>query len=258
MITGSIVVFKNSKEDLKNVISSFLGFKKKSFLFVVDNSPDNSLHELCQDSRIKYIFNNSNIGYGAAHNIAIKEAYKLDSTYHIILNPDLYFNSSIINDLLTKANLDPSIGLLMPKILYPNGQIQYLCKLIPSPLDLIARRFLFSGSLKTKLSNKYELKFMSYEKESEIPVLSGCFMFIRTSILKKINGFDERFFMYLEDVDLCRRVGALSKLIYFPKVNIVHNYEKGSYKNKKLFAYHIISAIKYFNKWGWINTVMVL
>jgi hypothetical protein len=77
-------------------------------------------------------------------------------------------------------------------------------------------------------------------------------MMIRTSVLKSVNGFDERFFMYLEDVDLCRRIGKLSRIVYYPKVAIVHNYEKGSYKNKKLLVYHIKSAMKYFNKWGWI------
>ena len=111
---------------------------------------------------------------------------------------------------------------------------------------------MFNNTFKTKLTNKYELKFFSYDKEVEIPVVSGCFMFIKTSILQKTNGFDERFFMYLEDIDLCRRVGELSKVLYFPKVSITHNYEKGSYKNTKLLKYHIKSAITYFNKWGWV------
>ena len=119
-------------------------------------------------------------------------------------------------------------------------------------MDLLLRRFISNKAFKIKLTNKYELKFFSYDKEAEIPVVSGCFMFIKTSILQKINGFDERFFMYLEDVDLCRRAGELSKVLYFPEVSVIHNYEKGSYKNTKLLKYHINSAIKYFNKWGWV------
>ena len=162
------------------------------------------------------------------------------------------FDPSTIEGLLHKAASDPSIGLLMPKIVYPNGDTQHLCKLIPSPKDLILRRFIPSDTIKKKLENRYELRFFSYNEEAEIPILSGCFMMIRTSVLKTVGGFDERYFMYLEDVDLCRRISDISRLVYYPKVSIVHNYEKGSYKNKKLLIYHVKSAIKYFNKWGWV------
>lgn len=85
----------------------------------------------------------------------------------------------------------------------------------------------------------------------EVPYLSGCFMFIRTKVLEKVGLFDERFFMYLEDTDLSRRIHKISKTIYYPYVHIYHEYGKGSYKNLKLLKYHIDSAIKYFNKWGW-------
>jgi len=252
IITGSIVVYHNSKEDIKKVIDSFLGYENDSILFVIDNSLNNSLSDLCKQPRVKYIYNNANLGFGAAHNIAFKEAYKLNSSYHILLNPDVYFDPLIIKDLVIKADSDSSIGLIMPKIIYPNGLTQYLCKLIPTPIDLLLRRFITNNALKIKLENRYELRFFSYKEEMEIPVISGCFMIIRSSVLQKLNGFDERFFMYLEDVDLCRRVGEISKVVYFPKVSVVHNYEKGSYKSTKLLMYHIKSAIKYFNKWGWI------
>jgi GT2 family glycosyltransferase len=252
LLTASLVVYHNAKDDIKKVIESFLGYGSTSILFVVDNSANDSLKELCIDSRITYIFNDANIGFGAAHNIAFHEAYELESDYHILLNPDVYFDPSTIDSLLHKAASDSSIGLLMPKIVYPNGDTQHLCKLIPSPKDLILRRFIPSDTIKKKLENRYELRFFSYNEEAEIPILSGCFMMIRTSVLKTVSGFDERYFMYLEDVDLCRRIGDVSKLVYYPKVEIVHNYEKGSYKNKKLLGYHITSAIKYFNKWGWV------
>ena len=251
IITASLVVYHNSKEDIKSVIDSFLGFGKNSVLFVVDNSEDTTLKELCDDKRIVYIFNGANLGFGTAHNIAFKRAFKLNSTYHILLNPDVHFESSIIQDLINKANSNKTIGLLMPKIEYPNGETQYLCKLLPSPKDLILRRFLPFNGLKNRLSNRYELRFFSYNSEAEIPVLSGCFAIIRTSVLRNVDGFDERFFMYLEDVDLCRRIGKISSLVYFPEVKITHNYAKGSYTSKKLLKYHINSAIKYFNKWGW-------
>lgn len=65
------------------------------------------------------------------------------------------------------------------------------------------------------------------------------------------NGFDERYFMYMEDVDLVRRLGRLGKTLYAPQVHIVHEYAKGSYGNKKLLVFHLKSGLRYFNKWGW-------
>ena len=76
----------------------------------------------------------------------------------------------------------------------------------------------------------------------------GSFLVIRTELFKKLNGFDDRFFMYLEDADLCKRVNEISKLMYYPGASVVHRWEKGSHKNKKLLMYHIQSMRKYFEK----------
>jgi GT2 family glycosyltransferase len=76
-------------------------------------------------------------------------------------------------------------------------------------------------------------------------------MFLRASVLRKTGGFDERYFMYLEDVDLSRRIGRVARTVYYPTVCITHAYQKGSYKSSVLLRRHIRSAIRYFNKWGW-------
>jgi len=252
LITGSIVLYHNSKDDLIKVINSFLGSDLNVKLFLIDNSSSDQLSCLSKDPRVHYVYNNDNLGFGKAHNIAFEEAYKLNSFYHVLLYPDIFFDSEILEVLLDKSQKDQSIGLLSPKVIYPNGNTQYLCKLIPNPIDLIIRRFIPIKSIKNRLDNKYELRFFNYNEEAYIPVLSGCFMFIKTEVLKEIGGFDERYFMYLEDVDLTRRIGEISKVVFYPKVKVVHAYEKGSYKNRKLLLYHISSAVKYFNKWGWV------
>jgi hypothetical protein len=77
-------------------------------------------------------------------------------------------------------------------------------------------------------------------------------MFLKCEVLKDIGLFDENIFMYLEDTDLNRRIHSKYKTIFYPKVEIVHEYAKESYVNKKLLMFHIKSAIYYFNKWGWI------
>ena len=141
----------------------------------------------------------------------------------------------------------------MPKILYPDDQVQYLCKQLPTPFDLIGRRFI-PGFLKPvfkKRFDRYETRDRDYNRAMEVPHLSGCFMMLRTGVFETVGLFDERFFMYLEDVDYSRRVHARYKTVYYPGVSVYHQYHKGSYKRWRHLEYHIVSAVKYFNKWGW-------
>jgi len=253
-INASIVLYHDEKVQLMRAIESFLSTRLSVKLYLIDNSSNDNLKELEKlDNRIVYIFNNANLGYGKAHNIAIKKSIGDGVPYHLVLNPDVYFDKGVIEELYEYMEENPDVGSVMPKVLYPDGELQYLCKLLPTPLDLILRRFIPSKKWKEKRNEIYELRFTGYDKIMNIPYLSGCFMFLRVDILKKVGLFDERFFMYLEDTDLSRRIYRVTKNIFYPYVHIYHEYGKGSYKNKKLLMYHIQSAIKYFNKWGWFN-----
>ena len=89
--------------------------------------------------RITYIYSD-NLGFGSGHNIAIDRAIDLGSDYHIIINPDIYWNGDIIEQLVQFMDQNKDCGLVMPKILYPNGEVQYLCKLLPTPLDFIWKK----------------------------------------------------------------------------------------------------------------------
>ena len=252
LVTASIVVYKTNVFELEKVLKSTIS-SIVNIIYLVDNSPLNeSLDSFRNFSpKICYISNPINTGFGAGHNLAIQRALEINSDYHIVINPDIYFECGVIEKLTLFMNSYEDVGLVMPKVLYPNGELQYLCKLLPTPFDLLGRRFLPCKKYIRYRNERYELRFLGYDKEIEVPSLSGCFMFIRVSVLKQIGGFDERFFMYAEDLDLCRRIGQVSKTMYYPGVCVFHGYAKGSYTNKKLLKYHICSIIKYFNKWGW-------
>ena len=254
-VNGSIVIYHNSEEKLLRTINSFFTSNIVGDLFLIDNSKSDYFKKLIfLNKNIRYIFNNANLGYGKAHNIALRRSIEENVPYHLVLNPDVYFEKGVLEELYNFMEANKDVGLVMPKVLYPDGNIQYLCKLLPTPLDLFGRRFLNFGPFKKiveKRNEIYELRFTGYDKIMEVPYLSGCFMFIRTEVLKKVGLFDERFFMYLEDTDLSRRIHRVAKTIYYPYVHIYHEYGKGSYKSLKLLYYHIKSAIRYFNKYGW-------
>lgn len=252
-ITGSIVLYRNDRKMLIEAIQSFLNSDLVDKLYLVDNSPTSDLQDLQEiDSRIEYIFNPSNPGFGAAHNIAIKNAIESNSVYHLVLNPDVYYDKGVIESIVEYMKDKPEIGNIMPKVLYPNGQIQYLCKLLPTPYDWIGRRFNPFSKMVESRNNLFELRFTNYEEIMEVPYLSGCFMFLNTEALKKVGYFDEGIFMYGEETDLCRRINEGGyKTIFYPHATIFHHFEKGSHKSWRLTKIGINSAIYYFNKWGW-------
>lgn len=251
-ISCSIVLYNNPFEEVKRAVESFLRCTKKVILYLVDNSPEDQLRFQFNSSRIKYLFCGRNLGFGSAHNIAIQRILG-KSKYHLILNPDVEFDPEAIERLYNFMEQRNDIGLVMPKVLYENGEIQYLCKKLPTPTDLILRRFLprLAKSLLKFWLEKYELKDKDYNSIMDIPNLSGCFMFVRTEVLAEIGYFDENFFLYMEDTDLCRRINQRYRTVYYPTVSIIHGYRKASYKSLHLMRQHLTSSIKYFNKWGW-------
>jgi len=250
-LSASIVAYKNPAHVLAQTIHSFLRDTQDSPLYIIDNSPTDRLKYLAYDPRITYIFNNRNVGFGAGHNKVLKEV--LDKyTYHLVLNPDVYFEPGTMKKLYDFMNSHPDVGQTMPRVLYPDGRLQPLCRLLPSPKTLIMRRFF--GVFKKALEREnfhYELHHSGYNKTLNVPFLSGCFMMLRTEALKKVGLFDERFFLYTEDTDLTRRIHKYYRTIYYPEASIYHYHERGSYKDLRLLGLNILSAIRYFNKWGW-------
>lgn len=206
-----------------------------------------------QDLPVEYIKTQRNIGYGSGHNIALRKAIQLGSDFHFILNPDISFGDAELKKMIFRIYDDKEIGQLMPKVINPDGSLQYLCKLLPTPLDLLLRRFAIGplkGIAKAR-ADEFELRFTGYRKEMNVPFLSGCFMLLRVSALQNIGLFDESFFMYGEDIDLTRRMHSKYKTIFFPSAVVIHDHAKESYKNIRMLWIHSVNVGRYFNKWGW-------
>ncbi|MGO4821852.1 MULTISPECIES: glycosyltransferase family 2 protein [unclassified Flavobacterium] len=250
-IVCSLVIYKNDRKQLLDAIRSFLNTDLNVKLVLVDNSPTDELKDIIIDSRAEYIHNPSNPGYGSTHNIAIRK-YSEKTKYHLILNPDIYYSVGVVEDIIDFMDNDCNIGLVMPKVLYPDGNIQYLAKLIPSPFVFFARRFLPVSGIKRKIIEKFELRFSGYDTIMEVPYLSGCFMVFRTEALKKINGFDENIFMHMEDLDITRRCyDAGFKTLFYPNQIVYHDHLFKSFLTFANLKMYFTSAFYYFDKWGW-------
>ena len=260
-LTACIVTYNTNEEVLEKIINCFQKLKLNFKLFISDNSEKDKLREFIKkfnDDRIEYIFNNSNKGFGAGHNAVIEKLLKEKTDkqenitkYHLIINPDIFFEEGTVEKIYDYMEQHPEIGQIEPKIKDLDGNVNYSCRLLPSPFNLIFRRFLPFKKMIAEMDYKYEMRKYDYNHIMEVPILSGCFIFVPFKVFEEVGKFDERYFMYMEDYDLCRRIGEKFKVVYYPEAEIVHEHGKASYKSRKMMIIHSKSAIKYFNKWGW-------
>lgn len=250
-VTATIVTYKNNPDDIHAAAESFLNCSLDVHLFIVDNSPEPTLGDYFDaDPRIDYYYLNANRGFGAGHNVIMRRPNKMGK-YHLVLNPDITFKEGTIEKLFEYMEANPDVGNVMPKVLFPDGSFQYLCKLLPSPIDWFARMFVPLKFVKDKINYRFEMRFSDFSKPMNVPYLSGCFMFFRTDVIKEIGVFDEHIFMYGEDADINRRIHQKYKTMYYPEATVIHAYEGGTHKSFHLFWITVKALSYYLTKWGW-------
>ena len=250
MITASLVLYKSKVSEVERV----LGCVENSIIdkvYVIDNSPSDDLKTVVsQYPKAEYFFGQGNVGYGEGNNIGIRKAMEEGSTYHAILNPDIIFKGEVIEHLVAYMDEHQDAGLIKPQLAHLDESFEGTAMLLPSPLDTFGRRLLPRRWIE-KINNRFELRNQDLTVIRNVPIFSGSFLFIRSSVFEKAGLFDDRYFMYFEDFDLVRRIHKVSKTVFYPKDTIIHAHAAEHKTNRKLLMISIKSAIKYFNKWGW-------
>ncbi len=249
----SIVLYKPNIPHLRETIDSLSSTALKLKIVLHDNSPDRSDLGFSTPHTLEYFYNDANEGFGAGHNKNIVKFID-EAPYFLVLNPDTFFEPDLLPELIKRMEKDHSIGLCIPKICHPSGELQNVNRRLPRPQDYIMN--FVNGKLGRMLlaSKTYEqflLRDLDYSRPFICPMISGCFMLFRSEILKSVGGFDKRYFLYLEDADLSRRTAMVSKTVVFCDLVAHHHWTRGAYRNIRLFLQFIRNMIKYFNKWGW-------
>ena len=222
---------------------------------MIENSPEASNSDVADMSPNIVYRHIENRGYGNGHNHALKEVVSENPDgFHLVLNADIWWDGQIISELLNYIKENPDVGMVMPKVLNPDGSLQYTCRMLPTPIELFANRFL-PETVAKKIISRYLLKDLNHNKPINAPYLMGCFLLFRNKALKDCGLFDERFFLYPEDIDITRRIHEKWKTMYWPGVTIKHEHQRASRKSLKLLGIHTINMIRYFNKWGWWTDV---
>lgn len=227
----TVISFK-SKELIKELLQT-IQESQTSYtweVIVVDNGSGDDTVEVLQNEygnnevwKDKFtIIPNTNVGYSKGHNLALSRAR---GDYWLILNPDMKLFPNTIQELMNYMQSHQDVGIITPKLIKGDGTFEAGCRRsLPNPWNALGK---FTGFAKLFPNNK---KFSSYnisnepeDKEMEIEACSGSFMLIRPECKNKIKGFDEDFFMYGEDLDLCKRAREAGfKIWYYPKAEAIH------------------------------------
>lgn len=249
-VSGCIVTHNNIRT-IKETIDSLLCMTQGvSFkLFVVDNlSTDGTVEEIRKnfsERNIEIIETGINNGFGSGHNIILD---MLDSKYHVIINPDILLRQDAITAMADYMDKHDDIGLLSPRICFPDGRDQILGKRNPKLKYLAASR-IRNEKTPSALLREYAMLDADLSMPLDIENATGCFMIIRTELFKRIGGFDKKYFMYFEDCDLTRTVRKTARTVYFPQAVVYHVWGRESKKDFKLMLIQIKSMLYYFWKW---------
>lgn len=251
-VSFSIVLYQQDTEEIQHVLYSLLLYEGEKTIYVIDNSPNDTFSFVTDiNDCITYRHMSENVGFGAAHNKAFRMAREYGSKYHFVVNPDISYDKDVVSPMLAFLEEHEDIGQMMPRILYPDGKKQYLPKLLPSPYMLFWRKMKHPLRIHENYMNRFEMRSMLDNRPYDVACVTGCFSAIRTELLERTGGYDERFFMYFEDTDLTRRLHAICRTVYYPLVHVKHTYGHGASKHCRLFFIFISSCLKYFFKWGW-------
>jgi len=248
-VSASIVTYNNSNKIIQTVASVLNNTHDVNLsLYIADNNSDDNTLELVnkQFPEVNIIGNSRNGGFGWGHNKVLNE---INSKYHVVINPDIVLKQDSISALVKQLEKDSSVVMCTSKILNEDGTEQFLPKKSPKLKYLFGGRLERLGGVFKKLRAEYTMKNANITTPIEIEFCTGCFFVIRTEVLKKLNGFDDRFFMYFEDADLSRRAKKYGKIVFYPDIEVIHLWERASAKSIKLFLVHTVSMFKYFSKW---------
>lgn len=232
-----IIVSYNSEDFIEKCVSSILrNLPKDGEVIVLDNaSVDKTVDQLRKFApKIKLIKSSENLGFSKGNNKAAKEA---KGEYLFFLNPDTEVNKSIFDELVNFYESTPNAGIIGPKLIMADGKIQPSVKKLPTILGAI-EEYIFS------IKNAYNQYVPDGKGSVEVEMIYGAAILIRRDLFEELKGFNEKFFLYYEDADLCKRIRELGKKIYYyPKVSLKHLV--GATKSENKYQENLESSKKY-------------
>ena len=253
-ISACIVAYCDYDEVCAAVRSVLAHTPQKEFtLFVVDNaSPDGCGARLADtdfgDSRVTVTCLPENVGFGRGHNSVLKN---LHSDVHFILNPDILLEQDTLEPLARWLLDTPGAVMATPQLYFPDGRIQHLPRRKPTPWLLLARQLAprFGGVFE-KADRHYTMQDEDLSAPRPIQFCTGSFAAVRTDVFRAVGGFDEDYFMYVEDADLTQKMLQKGTAWLVPQFRAIHAWHRAPMRDAGKFKMQLVSMGRYFKKWG--------
>jgi GT2 family glycosyltransferase len=261
-VTVSIVNW-NTKDELRECLRSVLAQEGIEIeVVVVDNASSDRSAQMVQDEfadTVILIANTSNIGFGAGHNQTMRIAR---GRCVFLLNPDgRLLEPDVLKRMVDYLDENPGVGVLGPRILNPDGTLQFSARRFPTMLAAAFRHTVW-GKLfpNNRFVRRYMMTDWAHDRVSEVDWVSGAAMLLRQELINQIGLMDEGYFMYCEDVDLCKRAGMRGwKVVYYPEVSVSHRIGAASDQNPiEMIKQHHRSMLRYFLKFNRFSPKLVL
>jgi len=250
-ILSACIVLYHCGDELSHALRCIQNANLEVDVYLSDNTPQDPTAEKMQwlFPGVTVLPQNGNIGFGRANNAVIPF---LKSKYHLIMNPDVSFDPTLLSRMVRYMEEHPGIAVLTPKVLNTDGTEQFL------PKKKMAVHYLLSGLLENwggvfrRWREEFTLADMNVQRPMPVEFATGCFLLIRTEIFVSMKGFDPRFFLYQEDSDLSRRILAEKRgsIVYHPDMKVTHQWARENTRTFRGRMRQVRSIIKYFLKWG--------
>lgn len=248
---SACIVSYGGYEEVVKAARSLLAHTQKTelTLYLVDNaSPDGTGEKLAAThfgKRAQVVRLARNVGFGSGHNTVLAQ---LDSRYHAVVNPDVELDTDAISQLCAWLDAHPQAVMATPRLLFPDGREQYTAKRFPTAAAILSRQIPLP--FLKNVERRYLMLDEDLEKVQEVGFCSGSFFVIRTEVFRAMGGFDESYFMYVEDADITRKALAYGKAYYVPQVSVYHAWHRDANKKWKNFWMQVRSMCHYWHKWG--------
>ena len=250
-LVSACIVLYHCGEEVDVVLRCLQHSDIEIAVYLSDNSPQEMTAERLQWKfpGVTVLPQRGNIGFGRANNAVLPY---LQSKYHLMLNPDVSFEPTLIRRMVEYMEAHPGIAILTPRVLNEDGTEQFL------PKKQISVHYLLSGLLEglggvfRRWREEFTLADMHVTRPVPVEFATGCFLLIRTEVFVKLGGFDPRFFLYQEDSDLSRRVleQRMGSIVYHPDMVVTHRWARENTRTFRGRSRQMRSVMKYFWKWG--------
>ncbi|PKQ28062.1 MAG: hypothetical protein CVT63_04680 [Candidatus Anoxymicrobium japonicum] len=239
---AAVVINRNTSELLRECIETIFAseFAGGISVWVVDNGSDDGAPQMVlrEFPGVDLIWNSSNAGYARACNQGINATRE---PYVLILNSDTALSANAVTEVIGYLERNPKAAIAAPMLRNSDGSLQYSCREFPSIKTAFVHGFLGLIRDENTCSARYKKINWDHERESNVDWVSGAFMAIRREALEEIGGFDEKYFMYVEDVDLCWRMWRAGWSVgYVPSAEVFHHIgmSSGATPARMVFHHH--------------------